>query len=308
MTLQAPFPYFGGKSKIAADIWRRLGNPPNYVEPFLGSAAVLLARPDDHLTSHPLETVNDKDGFISNFWRAVQHDPEQVASYADYPINENDLHARHAWLVGQHDDMTRRLEGDPEWFDAQIAGWWVWGMCLWIGSGFCSGNGPWQVVDRKLVHLGDNGRGETEKLQSGIYEWFDLLQARLRHVRVCSGDWSRVMGPSVTEKHGLTGIVLDPPYDASRQDDLYRVDSQSLYAEVRQWAIEHGTNPLYRIAYCGYEDGFLWPDGWTELAWKGPAGFDGQRKNGTNENRRRERVWFSPHCLQTVVQLSFMED
>jgi hypothetical protein len=28
--LKAPFPYFGGKSKIASLVWSRLGNPDNY--------------------------------------------------------------------------------------------------------------------------------------------------------------------------------------------------------------------------------------------------------------------------------------
>ena len=59
--------------------------------------------------------------------------------------------------------LQARLEGDPKYFDAKIAGWWVWGMACWIGGGFCSGKGPWAVrkVDgtRQLVHLGDAGQG-----------------------------------------------------------------------------------------------------------------------------------------------------
>ena len=117
----------------------------NYIEPFFGSGAVLLARP---LPFDGVETVNDLDGMIANFWRALKADFENVADYADQPINENDLHAKHAWLVGQKDSMQARLEGDPEWFDAKIAGWWVWGMACWIGRGFCSGEGPWQVIEQ----------------------------------------------------------------------------------------------------------------------------------------------------------------
>ena len=53
----------------------------------------------------------------------------------------------------------------PEAYDAKIAGWWVWGSCCWIGSGFCSGNGPWWINDEgQLVHLGDNGQGVNRKL------------------------------------------------------------------------------------------------------------------------------------------------
>lgn len=64
--LRAPFPWYGGKFLAAPLVWRAFGNVPNYVEPFAGSLAVLLARP------HPgkVETANDKDGLIANFWRA----------------------------------------------------------------------------------------------------------------------------------------------------------------------------------------------------------------------------------------------
>jgi len=79
MSLRAPFPYFGGKSTVAEIIWQRFGDVPNYVEPFFGSGAVLLARPHAPKT----ETINDKDHFVANFWRAVKHDPDAVAHWAD---------------------------------------------------------------------------------------------------------------------------------------------------------------------------------------------------------------------------------
>jgi DNA adenine methylase len=143
MTLRAPFPYFGGKLAIARLVWARFGDVPNYVEPFAGSLAVLLARPDAHSWWERIETVNDLDGMIANYWRAVQHDAAAVARWADWPVNENDLHARHAWLLGQRERIVIRLEGDPDWHDAKVAGWWLWGICAWIGSGWCAGAGPW---------------------------------------------------------------------------------------------------------------------------------------------------------------------
>ena len=177
MKLKAPFPYFGGKSKVADIVWERFGDVPNYVEPFAGSLAVLLGRPHEPKT----ETVNDKDCFISNFWRALQADPETVAHYAEWPVNENDLHARHAWLTGRRENIQSRMEGNPEYYDARAAGWWVWGISCWIGSGWCSGAGPWRVaggellnaggvgqgVNRKRPHLGDAGRGGTAEAPRG---------------------------------------------------------------------------------------------------------------------------------------------
>jgi hypothetical protein len=103
--LRAPFPWFGGKSLAAPLIWRAFGNVPNYVEPFAGSLAVLLARP----STPKVETVNDKDGLIANFWRAVKAAPDEVARWADWPVNEADLHARHQWLVAQAPLLERLI-------------------------------------------------------------------------------------------------------------------------------------------------------------------------------------------------------
>jgi hypothetical protein len=71
---------------------------------------VLLARPHDA----KVETVNDKDGLISNFWRATTHAPDEVAKWADWPVNEADLHARHRWLVEQALPLTEKLIADPD--------------------------------------------------------------------------------------------------------------------------------------------------------------------------------------------------
>ena len=158
---KAPFPYFGGKAAISGEVWARLGNVGRYIEPFAGSLAVQLARP---LPFTGREIINDADGLLVNVWRAMAADPDAVARWADWPATENDLHARHAWLVGKREDITRRLEGDPDWFDARAAGWWLWGIALWIGGGWCSGTGPWRVVDGKLLHAGSDGQGVNRKL------------------------------------------------------------------------------------------------------------------------------------------------
>lgn len=164
--LQAPYPWFGGKSAVGDIVWERFGAVRNFVDPFFGSGAVLWARP---VPFEGTETINDKDGYVANFWRAVKSDPEAVARWADNPVNENDLHARHSWLVERKTGFSAKLDGDPDFFDAKVAGWWVWGICCWIGSGWCSGDGPWQSVEmedgsRQLVHLGSAGQGVNRQL------------------------------------------------------------------------------------------------------------------------------------------------
>jgi hypothetical protein len=256
----------------------------------------------------------------------LAHDPEAVAHHADWPVSECDLHARHSWLVGHRDAITAKLEGDPDWFDAKSAGWWVWGISCWIGSGWCSGNGPWivqngELVDaRKLPHLGDNGRGVNRKLphlgnngqgikrqQGDLAAYFAALAERLRYVRVCCGDWSRVCGPSVTFRHGTTAVFLDPPYadTAKRAGGLYAKDCLQVAHEVREWAIKNGDNPLLRIALCGYEGEHEMPDTWETLEWKGKGGYDGQARDveSIGVNRAKERIWFSQHCLKLEMPL-----
>lgn len=132
--LRAPFPYPGGKRKIAATIWAALGSPRVYVEPFAGSLAVLLSRPNEP----GIETVNDVDGHLSNVWRAIKYAPAEAAFHADFPVSEVDLHARHRELVRRAPEVRAACEADPRWFDAELAGWWIWGASQWIGGGWCA--------------------------------------------------------------------------------------------------------------------------------------------------------------------------
>jgi site-specific DNA-adenine methylase len=349
--LKAPFPWFGGKTKAAPLIWSRLGDVPNYVEPFAGSLAVLLKRKGYDQLEHT-ETVNDKDCYLSNFWRALSSDPDAVTKYADHPVNEADLHARHLWLVNRAEFREQMLT-DPDYYDAKIAGWWVWGLCQWIGSGWCKLNElePLDIADvdlgnngmgvhrqlphlgdngmgvhRKLPHLGDNGRGNepcgslmvateqgvlaspapslggqrygcASQASDNLRVYFEALANRLRRVRVCCGDWTRVLGPSPTEKIGITGIVLDPPYDQTLRGDVYACES-NVSEQVREWAIANGNNPKLRIALCGYSDEHAMPDSWECATWKAGGGYDGQNHDRDNNNRAKETIWFSPHCLK----------
>jgi hypothetical protein len=164
--LKFPGPWFGGKARVARLVWDRLGDVDNFIECFVGSGAVLLARPH----TPRVETVNDVDGHVVNVWRALKHDPEGVAAWADDPVSEADLHSRHRFLVGVErpepvvpgrfasgslareaylagylgQDRTyaaafrEKVRTDPGHFDVRLAGWYLWGLCCWIGGGWCS--------------------------------------------------------------------------------------------------------------------------------------------------------------------------
>lgn len=326
---QPLFPYFGGKSPVAGVVWRALGDVDRYVEPFFGSGAVLFKRPATHSARY--ESVNDADGMVANFWRAVKSDPEAVAMHADNPVNECDLHARHLWLVGRRESIADRVCADPHWYDAKAAGWWVWGMSTAITGNWMTG-GSWVARDGRLVkddhyrpdgicrarphigtHLGVNryARGpiagacdrHAEKLRREI-KWF---ADRLRHVEVLCGDWSRACGSyTTTTQQGTCGVFLDPPYadTAGRATGLYAVDCQNVAHRVREWAIANGDGPEFRIVLAGYEGEHKMPGTWRKHEWTAQGGMACIGNGNGKTNRFRERLWFSPHCLDVRDQVT----
>ena len=326
MTLRAPFPYYGAKRRLAAAIWERLGNPTVYVEPFAGSCAVLLARPDG---AGPREIVCDLDGGIANFWRAVAADPLEVAHWADWPTIHQDLQARHGWLREWLAEHRERLTTDPHYYDAKVAGWWVWGASLWIGRGWCVPEGR-PLEQRSHVNNKGGGQGVAAQARdqrpracsSGggqgvsaqrttrpdLLEWFVALQGRLKAVVVLNRDWRSALTPTLLQQtpsspKSPVGVLLDPPYlTDSRERRLYSSDlagsSDQAARQCYDWALQHGDR--FRIAYCCHAGDFDVPPGWDVLE----TSFTGIRRE--DRRHRRDLVMFSPACLSKVEQIRLL--
>jgi hypothetical protein len=180
-----------------------------------------------------------------------------------------------------------------------------------------------QGVNRKLSHVGNAGQGVNRKLsqvmpgargvlrrppnrhphREHLIAYMTGLANRLRYVRVCCGDWRRVLTPSITFRHGLTGIVLDPPYGEGEVDYAAGGNRTNIADDVREWAIANGDNPDLRIALCGYEGQHDMPATWRKVEWAAAGGYSSTARQDTQgkANRKRERVWFSPHCLGSAV-------
>jgi len=259
--LAAPFPWFGGKSGACDVVWQAFGDVQNYVEPFEGSAAMLLGAPD----CKRIETINDADGFVANFWRAIHADPEAVAHHADWPCNEVDLFARHSWLVRHAQELTDKLHADPQYFDAKMAGWWCWGACNWIGSGWCTGDGPWV--------LGDDGKFAKKTDSGGVRDKLPHLSAgrginrQLPHLGETPAPWRCRAGHQ-------------PPNRWRAQ----RLHSCLVCRPARSFARCAG-DVRRLVAGCkGFGDGSAWPDGRVF----GPAVF--QRRDGLRSGRRGHQL------------------
>lgn len=328
--LKAPFPWFGGKSRVADQIWERFGPVTRYVEPFCGSAACLWARPDPQ----GAEIINDMDALLTNFMRSVRHDPDGVAEWADRPVNEVDMQAAHRWLCKQPEksQFEEAMRHDLGLYDVKRAGLWVWGLSSWIGSGWCAGEyyGPENEKNRRKQVCNDGSKLPQVSRTRGINtvgrqlpivtqtqgintvnekaQFMRQLAERLRHTMVCCGDWRRVVTPCVLDLgKTTTAVLLDPPYlyrtadGQTREKGCYTHDSADIAHEVREWALANGDNPKLRIALCGYEGEHDMPESWECLHWKAHGGMSNSSEKSKTQginNRGRERIWFSPHCLK----------
>jgi len=313
-SLNAPFPYFGRKSRIAHLVWERLGQPAHYIEPFCGTCAVLLARPDYDPSLHT-ETVNDADGHIANVWRALQFAPDEVAKWCDWPVNHADLMARKAYINDKTDILLENLCADPKWFDAEVAGYYIWAASCWIGSGLTRPGAIPHVTSKgmgvhasgQIPHLSCKGKGVHSNVKYFIYDWFATLSARLRNVRVVCGDWARVCGGDWQDSTWPNvGIFFDPPYsaEAGRDNGIYAVESQTVAHDVREWCRGRASRATYRICLAGYYDehSSLLDEGWTVHQWKAGGGYGNtarsEEETQGQKNRHKEALFFSPHCVQ----------
>lgn len=315
--LRAPFPYFGGKSMIADLIWRRLGCVKRYIEPFFGSGAVLLKRPD--WRENPDEIICDKDGHIANVWRSIKFAPDKVAEWCDWPVNHADLCARREVLRRESENLLQDLIADSEYYNAKLAGYWVWCASCWIGSGLINKEAMPNATEFRGINTGKRPAlehsvgincGQVPRLDhingcvvknKAVHDWINTLSLRLRQVKVVCGDWSRVCGGNWQDSKSPCGIFFDSPYsDEKRDNNIYACESMTVAHDVREWAKKRGDNKNCRIIIAGYdgEHDELLNYGWTVEAWKANGGYANQGNRENKENAKRERLWLSPYCLK----------
>lgn len=226
-----------------------------------------------------------------------------VAQWADYPVSHIDLGARHRWLMEQRDRLGESLQ-DPDWpGDAKVAGWWLWGQCSWIGSGWCEWLGKIPHVSDagrgvqalgKIPHVGNAGMGVWTTGGATALRWLGELAARMERVRVVHGDWKRCLNAHYGG--ASTAIFFDPPY--SEYEGLYHVSPVA--HEVAAWCAEHGRD--YRVALCGHRGDYT-IDGWTTVQWA--------RKRLTysgSATSDQECIWFSPACEEPGGLMSMFSD
>lgn len=287
------FVWYGGKSKIAPLVWQFFDpRVPAYVEPFAGSAAVLIHRP--YYSDKFFELINDNDGFVVNYFRSIKFDAEKVAEFARKPRYHDELDAVRKYMHDYSFSLANQVRSDLKYYDAEIAGYWVWGLALHVQTEMTS------KAHQKRPTLHRQGI-----LAKGfdIDKEFELLACRLSSVDVHHGDWKKILSGYTLKKtkheYGITAVFLDPPYRMLGRTRVYDQEDNDASDEARAWCKKNGDDPLLRIILCGYGDEHqeLESLGWTTQKWKGEAFTSG------NDNYMKETMWISPHCVRQEVSL-----
>ena len=104
------------------------------------------------------------------------------------------------------------------------------------------------------------------------------------------------------DKGAACGVFLDPPYCAPDRAELYCQESYTVANDVESWALATGTDPRYRIVVAGFDGDY--PTLSDAAGWRCAEWFKGRflkggmaLQSGRGTQQRRERLWFSPHCL-----------
>jgi DNA adenine methylase len=95
MTLRTPITYYGGKQKLVSRILPLIPDHDIYCEPFLGGAAVFMAK-----EASKSEIINDNDAMISIFYRVIQNDFENLKQKIESTLYDRSTH-RVAWDIRQ---------------------------------------------------------------------------------------------------------------------------------------------------------------------------------------------------------------
>ncbi len=190
------FPYIGGKTRLADWVVSHLPPHTTYVEPFGGSGAVLLNKPQSKV-----EVFNDADSDVVTFFRVARERRDELAEWCRYTPFSEQLHDEWAdeFFAGERPD--NELEHAGRWLFlrySQYAG------KVSRKSGFKRESPD----DEKGSRNARNWQNAPERIEQ--------VAERFRGVSVVNEDYSTVL-----DRYDDPDMVfyVDPPY--VEKEDLY---------------------------------------------------------------------------------------
>lgn len=200
--LKPPAPYYGGKTRLAPWIVSLMAPHQRYIEPFMGTCSVLLAKPQSRF-----EVINDLDRDVVNFFRVLRDQPEDLARVCRLtPYARDEFHACRDRRVEVVDHVERARR------------WWVRVM-----QGFNNAPGDWcngwSISARR-------GTPESRSAQNTVAR-FEAIAERIVQVAI-----ENAPALHVIEKFDDVDAVIycDPPYLGTTRTGRARREQVKDYA------------------------------------------------------------------------------
>jgi DNA adenine methylase len=238
--MKPPFPYAGGKARIAGQVAALLPEHGTYVEPFFGGGSLLLAIP-----RAPREVVNDLNGELTNFWRQLRDHPLELERLCVLtPHSRDELAIARNYDEGLPDTAGGRLERARRTFVALTQG---------RAASLATATG-WRTYHQGTA-MGRVLAGYSDRLAA--------VAARLAQVSIENKPAVEVIGEYSRVKDVL--FVCDPPYlAAARRSAERRYTKEMLTEGEHQELAEALSQVVGAVVILGYPSslyGRLY-DGW----------------------------------------------
>lgn len=269
--MRTPLTYYGGKQALARQIVPLMPAHRVYLEPFAGGAAMLFAKPRCER-----ETLNDLDGTIMRFWRALRDRPDELAAaVATTP------YGRQEWRDSRAEDADDDVEAARR-------------LLVNVDQSFSRSRQSWSVPC-----IGGRGRWQPGSWESLPPKLLTAAQ-RLQGVALEHGD-ALEMIPRWDRSDAL--IYVDPPYTGALRTAPgkgYAVDDAdgTLWARLVPVLAEVGQASVILSGYpCAEADELDWR--MVRLRMKRTV----QSREGGSLPDAPEVVWLSPAVPEVVADL-----
>ncbi len=212
--MKTPLTYYGGKQSMTRTIVPRLHPHTCYVEPFCGGAAVFFAK-----EPAPIETLNDTNAEITNFFSVVQTKKQELTS-----LVVSTSHSRRA-----HSD-ARVVYQNPHLFNPVKRAWAVWVLAHQSFAHDFHG----------AFRFSRSVRSTTSNALARKRDTFDVhtLAQRIKYVQLECDDALTIIQRYDTP-HTL--FYCDPPYFNAHMGHYGGYTEQDFYALLKSLSAIQGT-------------------------------------------------------------------
>lgn len=193
-----PFNWYGGKMNWLGFIIPRLPPRKRYVEPFGGSASVLLNKP-----AAPIEAWNDLDSMLFTFFKVLRERPEELIDQ----IEKTPYHERECSLAANTDP-------DADLGEVELA------RRFFASANMCYNSAPDVTTFSYSTSQSRRGMAQHTSRYQGKIDQLEAIADRLLDVQIFNRDAVEFLE---TWNKPDTTAYLDPPYPpATRSRDAYR--------------------------------------------------------------------------------------